>query len=371
MAMHPNFPDWYRSAALTPQESTLNSRWEAVEAITKGPSADRVLVLAQLFVLPSSGETMVPGDLRDTFRKFDVTFPMRDNLQELRVLAGAALRLMIEQPGSSAPLAALALACGSFGPRLLGLPEPDHIDSAQRYLIQYSMDTRKTGTPASIRVPSFAKARLIKAVPDSLFTQNPPAGVHDPLMTLLASMASEFASALGQAQEAINTLVHDATVRKEEVAILWWLHSRYSTRLEKLFAELGYTAGALLFPIELADLTAFVPGSESIAAVIVQALQAAGAPSSAEPLTIAAATNALPRPVREAALAKWKASVPNALTPLLLALQSSLATEGTEDWFPVYRKACDMPIDRPFPLAAISIQLFRELMLLRAASEAK
>ena len=117
MAMHPNFPDWYRSVALTPQQEVLDARWGAIEDITKQPSTDLVLGMARLFVLPSPSEAHVPADLLDVLRKRDGIFPLRDNLQELRVIAGAALRHIIEQHGARSPLAALALVCGSFGPR--------------------------------------------------------------------------------------------------------------------------------------------------------------------------------------------------------------------------------------------------------------
>ena len=370
MAMHPNFPDWYRSAALTPQAEVVDARWAAIEDIAKQPTGALVIELARLFTVPSSTEEHVPPEFREALRKRDTTFPLRDNLQELRVLAGAALRHIVEQRGTLSPLTALASVCGSFGPRQSATPELDHIVAAQKFLIAYSREVRLAPSPTQIKIPSFTKAKFGKTLSEGLFG-NPPTGLRDPLLDVLTEIGSGSSTALEQAQRAIEQLARGAAVREEEVAILWWLHSRFSKRVEKPFSETGYLAGTFLFPLEVADLTVFVPGSDSVAAVIVQVLQFAGVPSSAEPMTIANATNSLSRDLRERAVAESKSDVPNALTPVLLAIQKSLETDGPEEWFPVYRRACDIPVDRPFPIAHLSMQLFHERMLVRAAAEAK
>jgi hypothetical protein len=371
--MHPDFADWYRSAALTPPEGLLDKRWAGVEDVVNKSDATMLLSLAKLFTLPIAKESSVPDGLREAFWAHDNTFQLRDNLQELRVLAGAILRVVVERRKAASPLAALAIACGSFGPREAALPEPKHLDVAQRFMVAESSATHQCASPAPMKIPPLANQRFADVFAPDLFPAHPNAipQLRDPLVNAFSEIASSFSSALEQTQKAINEITHAASVREEEVAILWWLQTHFSRDLEKPFSGVGYVAGTFLFPMELADLTKFVPGPEAGTAVLVLALQLAGAPSSSEEVTIAKATNAIPRAWREAACEKYKLDSFGLLTPILLAIHKSLETDGPDEWLPVYRKACDIPLDRAFPLIQLSLQLFHERMLLRAAAEVK
>jgi hypothetical protein len=371
MPIHPSFADWYRSAALTPPEALLDKRWAGVEDSVKQPSAALLLSLAKLFTLSIAAESAVPAGFRDTFRAHDEAFPSRNNLQELRVLAGAILRLVIEQNQPLSPLAALALVCGSFGPREAALPERQHLDAAQRYIVDYSTTTRESVAPAQMKIPSFTKAKFGETLQQNFFAVNQTPNMYEPLLNTLTEIASGFSSALKQAQKAVEQLTHTANARQEEVAILWWLQTHFSKDLQRPFSEIGYVTGTLVFPMELADLTVFVPGSEAGIAILVHALQLAGAPSSSETVTIAQATNSAPREWREKVCAEHKFDTSGLLTPLLIAIHKSLETDGRDDWLPVYRKTCDIPVDRPFTLIQLSLQLFHERMLLRALAETK
>jgi len=213
MAIHPNFADWYRSAALTPPEGLLEKRWAGVEAVVKKPSASLVLSLAKLFSLPNATESFVPAGFRDPFRN-DESFPSKNNVQELRVLAGAVLRVMVEQHQPLSPLSALALVSGSFGPREAASLEAGHLENAQRFLLQHAAATRRTIRPEPLKIPAFTKEKLAEKLPQ--------------LAETITEITAEFSSTLKQAQIAIGQLAHVATVREEEVAILWWLQARFS-----------------------------------------------------------------------------------------------------------------------------------------------
>jgi hypothetical protein len=366
MAMHANFPDWYRSAGLSPQSELLETRWAAIDELTSEPNPALVVELARLFILPSPRETSGLAEFREAFKKQDTVFPSRNNLQELRVLAGATLRALIEQEDDLAPLAALGIVCGSFGPRASALPEREHLDEAERFLVRHASETRKSAEPAPIAIAS-----ILKTKPKSLPDFSNPAPVREPLVALLGEIYSGLNALADQAQKAISALSHTAAVREEEVGILWWLHSRFSSTVQKPFGEVGYLSGAILFPVELAKLTSFVPGPEYLSAVLVRALQDAGAPSSVEPVTLANATNSLGRELREQVAGLIAGDVPGDLIPVLFAISKSLETDGPDDWFPVFRRACEIPLDWPFPVSNLSTQLYRELMLVRAFGEAQ
>jgi len=191
------------------------------------------------------------------------------------------------------------------------------------------------------------------------------------LLSQLAEIASGFSTALDQATAAITQLSHTVNVRGEEIDVLWWLQNAFSRDIQKSFSEIGYRAAALILPMEVADLTFFVPGPINVVAVLVHALQLSGASSSAEEVSLAESTNACAKEWREAVRARQDFGAVGLLTPVLLGIQKSLETDGQEDWFPVYRKACDVPVDKRYPILKIAIQMYRERMLLRAVEEAQ
>ena len=94
MGMHPAFADWYRTAAVTVPEGQLQKRWAGVESLVEKADASMVIAMTKLFVLPSK-ELLVPEGMREAFREQDESFPSRENLHELRVLAGAVIRQII------------------------------------------------------------------------------------------------------------------------------------------------------------------------------------------------------------------------------------------------------------------------------------
>jgi len=369
MPTHSHFADWYRSAALAPPAGLLDKRWAAVEDVANTSDAARVLKLAELFTLPNVNESNVPEGLREVFQTHDDTFQFRDNLRELQVLAGAILRLIIEQRGGLSPLAALALVCGGFGSREATLVERGHLDLAQRFLVQLSTTARRCDRPEPIAVPGQTGERLGDLIPSVGVNQSQI--LRDSVIKALSRLVSEFSSALEQVQTAIEGIARASDVREEELALLWWIQTHFSRDLEKPFSEIGYVAGSIVLPSELADLTRFIPGPEAVVGVLALALQLAGAPSSKETATIATAINSTPRAWRKTLCGRINVGSCESLTPVLLAILKSLETDGPNDWLPVYRKACDIPLDRPFPLVQLSLQLFRERMLLRATREVK
>ena len=275
----------------------------------------------------------------------------------MRVLAGAVLRLIIDERGQLAALASLALACGSFGPRGVTLSEHEHLDSAERYLLEHAKKIRECVAPSVVKVPNLTKTRISELFPQTAFANIQ--ALQEPLVSTLTEIGSGVSNAL----KAIEALSHTVKVREEELNILWWLQTGFSRHLQKTFVETGYETGALIFPVELAELTSFVPGPESATAVLVHALQVAGVPSSSATITLAKAINATPREWREKLHTELDLTSVDLLCPVLLGVQKSLETDGADEWLPVYKKACDVPIDKPYSVLGIAVQTYREQLL--------
>jgi hypothetical protein len=365
MVTQGQFADWYAKVAVTPPDGLIGKRWAAVEESSGELTAKDVLDLAKLFTLPNIREAKLPDSIRQIFVKHDGDFRERNNLQELRVLSGAILRLVIAKSLRLASLAALSLVCGSFGPREAVLVESEHLEAAERHLVALSKAIHEPEA-AIITGPVPDKDDIAVKLPPNIFAPNQIPALQAPLVELL----SQLASLVKQSAQAIQSLSHTVRIREEDVEMLWWLQGRFSKYLDKSFGEVGYVGGVFIFATELADITKFVPGPVSTVAVIAQALQLAGAPSIGEEITIANATNATPRTWREGIAAKYQIGVTGLLTPLLTAVHKSLDTDGPDEWLPVYKRACDIPSNRPFPLIRLSMQVFRERILLLALAEA-
>ena len=167
MAMNPLFADWYRAAGITPSEEELAKRWSAIEAISKKPSAGLVIKAARLFCVPIRKSDIAP-ELVDAFRSRDETFPLRENDQLLKVLAGAFLRNVIESDNDMSAVAAMAVTCGAFGDRFSVLPERDHLVVAEHRLLALARKKREPKTFISVKPISLSKTRLPEMLPANL-----------------------------------------------------------------------------------------------------------------------------------------------------------------------------------------------------------
>ena len=364
MSLYASFSDWYRSAGVAPPEGLLRKRWAGVEKLAKAPEAGGLLALVRLFVLPSAREAWVPEGFREAFFEEDDQFPSHGNLEEIKVLAGAVLRCVIEATEHMATVAALGLVCGAFGDRLATVRQPEHVEAANRRLLERARAVRESGRAARFKAPTVSKEAVAGLLPQAVFAGNLPA-LQDPLVAALLELNGSVVEGLVQVAQALDHLSHIVRVREEELNILWWLQAAFSRDLEKPFSEVGYEAGVLVFPMELADLTTFVPGPETATAVLLQALRIAGAPAPSERASLAVVTNRTPRSWREHIRERHAIDAVGALCPVLLAIHKSLDTHGPDEWLPVYRMACDVSIDVPLGIAQMSAQLYRERLLLR------
>src|SRR5713101_5434475 len=130
MSVHPAFADWYRSAAVIPPAGQVDKRWAGVEALAKKPTPQQIVEFAKVFGSPSLKAVELPQAFLDALKAHDDTFSAKEGMGEIRVLAGAVLRVVIEAKSALAPLAALAVTSASFATREAVIPERDHLQAA-------------------------------------------------------------------------------------------------------------------------------------------------------------------------------------------------------------------------------------------------
>ena len=365
MSMHPRFPDWYRLVTVTPPEGVLHRRWRTVERLSQNSEFEPIKTLLALFTSDVT-EASVPGQLIEEFRVDDETFPSKGNLYELRVLAGAILRQIIEAKGPGATLAALGIVCGSFGPRIRQIPERDHLNAAETFLAEQGTVIRRREKSPAAKFLEMTKEEYTQLVPAASFQSNTIPQAHEHIFALVVDLMRRISSSIASVQSAIDQQQHSIEVQDEELNLLWWLQTAFSRDLQKPFEEIDPSTATVLFPIELADLTVLVPGPSAIIAILSDAFRKLSRAVTVMPPTLGRVVNATPRGWRELISRKYDLANASGICPALLAVNKSLETDAAEDWYPVYRKASGIPADDELEMMQLSLQFYRECMFLRA-----
>jgi len=369
MSADMNLADWYRAGGVVTPQGSMDRRWAAVEELSNNLDSQLVVRLAKLFGLPGANEADVPAVLRETLQQKDDGFAAKGNLQELKVIAGAVLRHAMNVNADYASVAALSLVCVAFDDRMAKIPEKDHVRAAQQYLAgQRATIAAKTEVPA-ITVSAFSKDAYASLLPASSFTPPGFAALHEQLFSAFDTVTKNYAKTLQQARKSIAALALKTDLQGEELNMLWWLQGGFSGALDQPFSRVDEKTAAILFPLELARLTRIPPGPEGIPGILLKSLQMSGG-ATGKPLSIATAVNAVPRAERERFSEAHDVDSVGEMCPVLLAVVTSLVTDGPDDWLPVYRKACDVSAEKPMPVFEVALQAYREHMLLQAlASE--
>jgi hypothetical protein len=103
MAIHKDFADWYRAASVTPSAELLDARWKGVEVLAATLDATGLVTLLKLHAVRPQAGYKVPEFLDAAFRAEDPTFPIRDHIEELRILSGAIVRQTMETSSNLVP----------------------------------------------------------------------------------------------------------------------------------------------------------------------------------------------------------------------------------------------------------------------------
>ncbi len=361
MEMNIGFGDWYRTVSISPTAEQVSARWAGIEAASVDVTASRIIDFARLYTIKPHKGYETPQYLDNFFRDQDTLFPNKGNVEEIRLLAGVILRNIIDKklPGASA--AAYGIVCGSFGNRRNGIGIKDHISVAERYLTERGKAIRASNVSPTIIAP-ISRARLEELMPNLLFNQ--PQNLKDGFYTMLEEISEKAAEGATKTFTALAQLIH---AQREELDLLWWLQTSFSKDAEKPFADIGILMGSIMLPLELADLTAFVPGSPGIFGMIISALKQI--PLKDDRVSIKAVVNSVSRDWRKTRVEANAGLTVGDLCPINLAMSKSLETDGVDDWIPAFKKQASMSADDKFEARDLSAQVYSERMFVRALSE--
>jgi hypothetical protein len=386
--VHRFFADWYRVAAIEPQPETLQKRWDAIHRTVRDLDVGDALEVVRLFYgsprcLPRFAERY-----RDAFKARDVTFPMRDNEAEIRVLAGATIVALLDsRPGPVADVTALAVACADCRGLRSGERIGDMLAEARRYLWSRSSDLRVAKEAPPAPPPSVDVSTLLEPLQSALEakqTRDPdfqgvlesmpaPGGAArstpGPALELITKAIQSLASALTEVAvagtEAVAQQGRSLQLHREEVNVLWWLFAEHSRDLGHRMASLPLPAACLVAGKELGDLVQVLPGPLAAAGVLDRMLRAVER-ELRPTTTVHEAVNSAPREWRAGWVASTDSERVEDLCPVLCSVRRSLETSGPDDWGPPVRTVTAVDLHRGLTPLDLAVQAYEEKLFVGA-----
>jgi hypothetical protein len=355
--MNQSFGDWYRLAALEPNDELLRRRWAGIATFAAKSSGRDILGLVGIFcALPHDGET--ERGFRQALLAADAAFPMRSNDVELSCLGGAALaEILTSRSAEAADLAALALVCSDFRGLRRTARLPEIVAIADAYLDRRSQNLRADSPQRGFQMPSIEKhlATIQEGISANALQTAGPA-ISDSLQVLTAS--------LKQVNDAIDVLIAERQLRTEESDVLWWLQGEYSRDLDVPLKSAPWPAIAIHVGKELSDIIRVLPGPYPIRAFLSRALLAATTPVKLKKEVR----------LRDAieGFDQAKCSLPTLssdlepLCPVLMALSKWRQTGSSDQWPEAFSAASRLPAEGTVEPLDLALQTCREFLLLRA-----
>ncbi len=368
--MDNDFADWYRPCT-TGTEANLTGdllakRWEGVTKLAEGAEI-HALDFVRLALQRRPAQTSATDACRAAFKAADPAFQMSGNDLELSVLAGAVLCRIMSEESDAADAAALGLVCAvSVSP-----PHPPwagpFVARAAAYLDSRLRELRKQ---AEVRGPTLPQKKLAAGFEAfaARLAENQPAQNADAARKLAEVLLQALASVTEVAAEAIAELDRQSDLRREETDILWWLFSATSRDLKISFKEAKTLAASLVAGKELADLVR-PPGVLPARSLLLGIIPPLSGRNASKGIGLIAAVNATDRAWRQGVADRHRLDLVADLCPLLAAVRQSLTTDGEDEWTAAYKKASGIGPGALFQPADLALQMHRECLLARLASE--
>lgn len=367
--MHKYFSDWYREIGLVPTPELLEKRWAAIETIVKDINENKLQGLVCTLIHGGHCFSQFAEQFAKYFLNADTTFPMRNNQNELRVLAGACLAEIFAGPTDFALLAATCTISGAFA---ISPSEPPFLDVTKEAAAKLELASSELRAQIQYpEIPSYSpqlNAALqdlkTRAAPNSL----PQIQLVTPLIeglvkteTMLIELAQKSQEFVAQAKCRIETLA-------EECNVLWWLFSAPSHDLEIAFTG---TNNRKALPIivgkELADLITNLPGPTSVKAILAKAMQFPQKGNGNSQCTITETIDSLPPDWRANIAEKDRANTCAfpCIFPLHFAIALAVKCDGSK-WDKAFIKKIDyLKPDLMLPTTQIAYQFYLESLILQ------
>jgi hypothetical protein len=297
-----------------------------------------------------------PAEIRwftEALLKLDQEFPVTNNAEELRLMAGVVMATTFAGRSRPANAFALGLRVTQMAGRTIDPVQPEILAEAEKYLRAEAERLRPAEFGGGRRLePGATESAHAAAV--SAEVNQLPAGGHDQAVNTLSGEPPYLASEVRRLAE--------------ETGMLWWILTEYSASLDCPTSDLTATEYALAAAAEAADRTQIVPPPLSADALVTRALR----PCKSAPdktLTLAdflAATNPTWRDVRLTQIGHIDFPY---LVPVTTALTKNQEIDDAAQAAQVAAKLCPgIVAEHPLSPSEIAHLFYCELMFFKALS---
>ncbi len=336
--MHKNFAEWYRAAGIPPNADILPKRWTAIEKYAAG--RDEVVSLARLFYRLGRPSEHFESAFRAVFQTEDAAFQMRDNDQELLILAGAKLIDVIERnPTGMADFAALSLVCAAVQNLRETVAVPDIPETAARYLSKRAIERARDGQGDSDSTGGTRRTLF-----DGLTAAGAP---YNALPTELDRLQKQL------------------DIVSEESNMLWWLFSEYSHDLKQPWSKSTVPTVALVAGKELAEMTRVLPGPIAATAFLDRIIRFAKTKPPSTILVVEAINDVSVEWRRNFAQQNCPAELED-LLPISYGVKISLTAPEADAWFIAFKTGTGISADSKLVPHLLAYQVFLEGLLCRS-----
>jgi hypothetical protein len=360
--VHKDFAEWYDAISLRPTAETLEARWKAVDAVAAGQKVKRIPDLARVFFkLP--GGNIVADELRNAAKKEDTTYLSENDQNELSVLAGGVIAVLVSKSSSQADAVALTVSCIEAqglrqGSRLQGV-----VDECMQYLADESVRVRQVGEDS---VKDLNVAGLTKRI-----TERGGVAVSDAnsVWNGMDVVLKDFLTQHIAHTSSINSTVSQTSKRLAEQAdILWWLFGEHTLDGKKTFSDLGIPEACYWGAKDLAKLTRFMPGPFAAPAFLHRMLRLVKDRLPTQ-VRISDAVDECGKEWKERWLPELagEQQLPDAC-PMLFAIAKSVEVGGGSGWTAAFDHGSGLAASAKLAPAHLALQVYNEMLLLRALS---
>jgi hypothetical protein len=263
--MHKHAIDWLRQLSLTADAALAEKRWNAAATVAKTRSRARLIELLRLFLFPTA-EGDVLKRWTDELIGIDPEFPVSQNLQEVRLLAGFAIVATFEEVSTASDTLALGMRAARFPEGRVKPIQPAILTEAEEYARSRSRKLRPdefaTDDAADLTNPLTRRAKAIEDAEtggDATKIATAEAGYRD-------AVARTFLSSHRAMAKRVEQLA-------EESALLWWVLGEYSDTLQEPLHNLPPAAYAFPAAAEAAARSVYLAPPPSIGALLARALR--------------------------------------------------------------------------------------------------
>ena len=357
--MHNHTIDWLRQTNISADKELAEKRWNLAVAVSKTLSRPKIVGLLRLFLFQIT-DSEFARVLTEELLTHDPEFPVAQNIQEVRLVAGLVIAATFEESSSSADAFALGVRVATtLGNRTQPI-ELAIVEEAEKYLIQESGKQRSNEFNVS---PDGLTSEL-----EATFTRFKKTNATGDAPNQAAVEEEFFNSIVETVVQGHRTLSARQAQLAEETGLLWWVLNEYSDALGMPVSELSAQNYALVAASEAAKRTQMLPPPPSIGPLLIRALTSCR--SSKKELTFADFISATDSGWRTAQAKAISAVDCGDIVPFCLAIQKSEELGDVSMALKALPKLSGISGDLVLSPFQAALQYYQELIFLKALTNA-